>query len=82
MIKLREDQLTIASQLNQKFENIEEESGIFLIRPNVSYHGKYDNLFQNKNFHLNLNFINILRDPSDQLTKLNKLNKHEIKKLF
>ena len=40
MVKLREEQLNIASQLNQKFENIEEESGIFLIRPNVSYHGK------------------------------------------
>ena len=38
--KLKEEQLNIANQLNQKFDNIEQESGIFLIKPNLSYHGK------------------------------------------
>ena len=40
LVKIKEEQLNIASQLYAKFDNIEQESGIFLIKPKLSYYGK------------------------------------------
>jgi len=41
LVKIKEEQLNLANQLYQKFDNIEQESGIFLIKPKLSYFGKY-----------------------------------------
>jgi hypothetical protein len=40
LLKIKEEQVNLANQLYQKFDNIEQESGIFLIKPKLSYHGK------------------------------------------
>ena len=40
LVKLKEEQANLASELTQKFDTIEQESGIFLIKPMLSYHGK------------------------------------------